>query len=806
MLVKDIVKDNLEIYKGKSFIESPIVSIILPTYSRAKSGSLNRALDSILGQTFNDFELIIVDDASVDGTFDICMEYMSRDNRIKVLRHKKNVGLPTISTYEAYVEARGLYISFGFDDNTWEKNALEKTYDYYQKYDIKAGYGITKIKDPKTGEFAYLGQNSQYVDDNIFFGNTIGEGSVLLHREVIEEIGLFDPHISLTRICDWDLWRRLVNKYDFVATGIEFATEYGTTMSDSLGNTRAYYRWLCDEYLQSRKNLDFLKPQNYENADVFGCLQYGATPYYNQKMNEVSEYYKDKFWYQSSSFSSSENNENKKRVLVLTFGGISASLMSFTEYDGDDYVFRYMNYVSVDYATLLLTDIVVVVRGMPDDNLVAKICKNLNIPIYYYADDNFREIFKEKKETCEYKNTNLEYLSVFEGVILSTDSLIEYFRENFLHDNLILLPPTLTKKVAANYKKNPNFTIGYMGGAFREDPLLHFVIPAVLKLAEKYDITLVLPNDKVLMDSLGNLDSIDIKWYCRRLNYIRALESINSFGIDLLVHPGTQNDNNIYKTKNCLANAVLMGANLLTSNVEPYNIYDDLSEGYGVAENTVADWKKCIEQFIVDKDYSERLLRESTKAVKYIYSTEIGWKHLNEEWAGLTLEKNYLDISEKLLNDCNKLLGNAPLLISYSRVGRRIFPDAITYQPIISSRKYRFTPATDMFSNIVLAFALDIECKGDASISIRKLNNDVVATTNITTDKMVRDGLTVCKLNKLVETRGEDLIIEINAHYHTSSGRFGVFEIIPQRTFMYKCFNKLGRPLKGRNVIWIDVE
>jgi glycosyltransferase involved in cell wall biosynthesis len=64
----------------------PLVSVILPTYCRAQSGHLRKAIETVLAQGFEDFELIIVDDGSVDGSSAILRDYTQRDTRVRTLR------------------------------------------------------------------------------------------------------------------------------------------------------------------------------------------------------------------------------------------------------------------------------------------------------------------------------------------------------------------------------------------------------------------------------------------------------------------------------------------------------------------------------------------------------------------------------------------------------------------------------------------------------------------------------------------------------------------------------------------------
>jgi glycosyltransferase involved in cell wall biosynthesis len=102
---------------------TPLVSIGLPVRNGARF--LAQALDSLLGQTLQDFELIISDNASTDGTADICREYAARDARIRYVRQPSNIGGPRNWNFVA-LEARGRYFKWASADDFCDPRMLEK--------------------------------------------------------------------------------------------------------------------------------------------------------------------------------------------------------------------------------------------------------------------------------------------------------------------------------------------------------------------------------------------------------------------------------------------------------------------------------------------------------------------------------------------------------------------------------------------------------------------------------------------------------------------------------------------------------
>jgi glycosyltransferase involved in cell wall biosynthesis len=106
---------------------APAVSIGLPVYNGEQF--IRAALDSVLNQTFSDFELIIADNASNDSTREICREYMEGDSRIKYIRHGKNYGGDWNFRFVSQ-QATGRFFTWLAHDDTLEPQFLERTVQY----------------------------------------------------------------------------------------------------------------------------------------------------------------------------------------------------------------------------------------------------------------------------------------------------------------------------------------------------------------------------------------------------------------------------------------------------------------------------------------------------------------------------------------------------------------------------------------------------------------------------------------------------------------------------------------------------
>lgn len=106
------------------------ISIIIPVYNTSKY--LRRCLDSVMNQTYNDFEALLIDDGSTDSSFQICQEYVAKDHRFKVY-YEKNSGLSAARNYGIML-AQSNYLAFIDSDDFVSKDYLETLWNQIQKY------------------------------------------------------------------------------------------------------------------------------------------------------------------------------------------------------------------------------------------------------------------------------------------------------------------------------------------------------------------------------------------------------------------------------------------------------------------------------------------------------------------------------------------------------------------------------------------------------------------------------------------------------------------------------------------------
>lgn len=165
---------------------SPLLSIIVPVYNVEQY--LPRCIDSILSQTFTDFELILVDDGSTDNSGKFCDEYSLKDNRVIVL-HKENGGVSTARNYGLDI-AKGDYIAFADSDDYVDSKWLENFISVLKDEDIIV-QGFIGVSDNKEVR-SYIPENNcdtntkliEKLIDNSVYGYLFAK---LFNRSIIED-------------------------------------------------------------------------------------------------------------------------------------------------------------------------------------------------------------------------------------------------------------------------------------------------------------------------------------------------------------------------------------------------------------------------------------------------------------------------------------------------------------------------------------------------------------------------------------------------------------------------------------------
>lgn len=285
--VRDFLEDQ-QVFQSSVRPQEPKFSVIMPTYSRGDSQQLSRAINSVLVQTFKDFEFIIVDDGSTDSTRTVVEEFLSKDGRIIYLRHDKRCGLPGLRVNEGVRFSRGKYIAYQFDDDWWEKNFLEEMHKVLNRHVVPTmAYCVGKanISYNKGGESRKLGD----LDFNyglLHNGNYIANNSVVHHKEALDLCGMYDPHVIARRWCDYDLWLRMAKVCE-IDRCPQCLVNVCAGLKDSVGNLVPLNYILYRRYIEIDR-VKALLPDNIENY-VVGGLEHIKLHFTEEQLQEICQ-------------------------------------------------------------------------------------------------------------------------------------------------------------------------------------------------------------------------------------------------------------------------------------------------------------------------------------------------------------------------------------------------------------------------------------------------------------------------------------------------------------------------------------
>lgn len=188
----------------------PKVSVIIPTYQHADF--VGEAIDSALAQTYTDYEIILVNDGSTDGTREIVVAY---GNQIKYI-YQDNRGLPAARN-TGILASKGQYLSFLDADDVWLPNKLKLEVEFLDTYPsvklVCSNYSyFGSRKGPRRTGFEGIPLTSGYGLKELFFKNPILPSAVLVRKSCLEKVGLFDE--SMIQCEDLDMWLRIAAHFE----------------------------------------------------------------------------------------------------------------------------------------------------------------------------------------------------------------------------------------------------------------------------------------------------------------------------------------------------------------------------------------------------------------------------------------------------------------------------------------------------------------------------------------------------------------------------------------------------------------
>jgi tetratricopeptide (TPR) repeat protein/glycosyltransferase involved in cell wall biosynthesis len=239
-----------------SALAKPVFSVIIPVYNR--TWELREALDSVLSQTFPDFEVIIVTDATPVETMEIIYGYIDKDQRVRAFFYADNSGNACRGRNRGIIEARGEFISLLDSDDLYFPNTLEKVYRIFREREVdfvcgRAYYivdGTRRVGDLVTGSSNEVGPINV---DRLMRENPIQTCTVHLRRDLLLEFGGF--RLEQKYLEDLELWLRLA----YHGCRFYYSDELFSKYRFHQGNLELKYIDQMDHWLEQMRS-NYLRP------------------------------------------------------------------------------------------------------------------------------------------------------------------------------------------------------------------------------------------------------------------------------------------------------------------------------------------------------------------------------------------------------------------------------------------------------------------------------------------------------------------------------------------------------------------
>lgn len=612
--------------------KSPKVSIILPTYARGGS-TLPAAVESVLSQSFSDFELIIVDDGSRDGTADVIADYARSDERIIVHTYRGNSGLPALRVDQAALRARGTYIGYQFDDDVWTQDSLRLRVAELEKADqLAVVYGNAMVSfgsDTKREPFL-LGQEFSFAF--LTRQNFIANNTVLHHRGLFDVAGMYDPHVILRRYSDYDLWLRFARYARFIWVD-EIVSHVNANLDNSLGREiRDFYTLIRKGIATPRNGL--LVPSEIQNYDVLD-----VAPFIDRFTDEEVESYRRNvaipFLSHFNDYIRADELDvaagiRNRRLNLLTVKPEFSTSVDVTINNFVDLPFqRALSNTFVperDLSAIDLKSMDVAILYRTVASYTNAIVDQRKIPTAYCMDDNmlcFHEIGPEHDSLAPgtLAHNNITYqISGADACIGYGDPIVDDLRE--LNARTIQLTTNIPRKFIEprEYLRGRRLRIAILSGPGRTQVLAD-LWPALADFGERHANDIEMHFWGIDPAGFGAL-SCDAYFKPFDHNYQSYLNGLLATSFDLVLVP-LDHSTRAARSKSPvkLLEAVAAGAICIFSDAAPYDAVPD--DCCLKASNTIEAWSGALELALsMGASEREAILERARALVRRKYTTE----------------------------------------------------------------------------------------------------------------------------------------------------------------------------------------
>jgi glycosyltransferase involved in cell wall biosynthesis len=241
-----------------------LISIVMPLYNSEKY--ISESIESVLSQTYNHWELIVVDDKSTDNSSMIVESYAHKDNRVKLINLDTNVG-PTKARNRAIEEANGRYISFLDSDDMWLPDKLQQQIIFLNKNNLVLTYSTYETMD----------ENSKYINTRKCLP-IIKYKDMLKSNQIGNLTGIYDVnffgkvYMEDTGHEDYVLWLKLLKQVSYTKGLTKTLARYRIVPNSISSNKLKVLKWQWHIYRKIEK-LTILQSSYYFIFYIYNALK-----------------------------------------------------------------------------------------------------------------------------------------------------------------------------------------------------------------------------------------------------------------------------------------------------------------------------------------------------------------------------------------------------------------------------------------------------------------------------------------------------------------------------------------------------
>lgn len=198
-----------------------LISIVVPVYNASRF--LDETIKTVLDQTYEDWELVFIDDCSTDNSQEIIKQYMKKDKRIKYFRQEQNGG-PALARNKGIDESKGNFLCFLDADDLWDKDKLEKQLNFMIEKQVAfsyTSYEFATFDGTKTGKKVIAKEKMNY--KQILKNNIISTITVMFNLDLIDKELIKMPDLKYVE--DTATWFKILRN-GFIAYGISDVYSY----------------------------------------------------------------------------------------------------------------------------------------------------------------------------------------------------------------------------------------------------------------------------------------------------------------------------------------------------------------------------------------------------------------------------------------------------------------------------------------------------------------------------------------------------------------------------------------------------